>query len=56
LGAEGHRQRKLQVVFEGSVGLTNDERDHGGSISSGGFETLDQLLDLPDLNLQDMSC
>lgn len=30
---------------------TNDEGNHGGSISSGGLEALDQLLDLPDLDL-----
>lgn len=30
---------------------TDNERDHGGTISAGGFETLDQLLDLPDLNV-----
>ena len=31
--------------------LTNDERNHGRSISAGGLEALDQLLDLPDLNV-----
>jgi hypothetical protein len=30
---------------------TNDERNHGGSISSGRFESLDQFLDLPDLDV-----
>lgn len=30
---------------------TDDERNHRGSISSGGLEALDQLLDLPDLDL-----
>ena len=30
---------------------TDNERDHGGTISAGGFKTLDQLLDLPDLNI-----
>lgn len=30
---------------------TDNERDHGGTISTGGFKTLDQLLDLPDLNV-----
>jgi hypothetical protein len=30
---------------------TNNERDHGGTISAGGFKTLDELLDLPDLNV-----
>jgi hypothetical protein len=36
----------------GAMGrLTDDEGNHGGSISSGGFEALDELLDLPDLNL-----
>lgn len=30
---------------------TNDEGDHGGSIASGSLKTLDELLDLPDLNL-----
>jgi hypothetical protein len=30
---------------------TDDERNHGGSISTSGFKTLDQLLDLPDLNV-----
>lgn len=33
-------------------GLTNDEGNHGRAISSGGFEALDQLLDLPDLDLK----
>jgi hypothetical protein len=33
------------------VSRTDNERNHGGSISTGGFETLDQLLDLPDLNV-----
>ena len=32
--------------------LTNDQGNHGRSISSGGFKTLDELLDLPDLNLK----
>jgi hypothetical protein len=31
--------------------LTNDERYHGGSISSCCFEALDQLLHLPDLDV-----
>jgi len=26
---------------------TDDERNHGGSISTSGFKTLDELLDLP---------
>lgn len=30
---------------------TDNERDHGGTISAGGFKTLDQLLDLPNLNV-----
>lgn len=30
---------------------TNDERNHGGSISAGGLESLDELPDLPDLNI-----
>ena len=29
----------------------DDERNHGGSISSGGFKTPDQLLDLPYFNI-----
>jgi len=33
------------------VGLTNDEGDHAGAISAGGFQALYELLDLPDLNL-----
>jgi hypothetical protein len=31
--------------------LTNDKGDHGGSISSGGFQAFDQLLYLPDLDV-----
>lgn len=31
--------------------LTDDERDHGGPISSGSFQALDQLFDLPDLDI-----
>jgi hypothetical protein len=31
--------------------LTDDERDHGGSISSGSFQALDQLLHFPDLDI-----
>ena len=30
---------------------TNNERNHGGAIAAGGFKTLDQLLDLPDLDV-----
>lgn len=30
---------------------TDDERNHGRSISSSGFEALDQLLHLPYLNV-----
>ena len=30
---------------------TNNERNHGSSISTSGFKTLDQLLDLPDLDI-----
>jgi hypothetical protein len=33
------------------LGRTDNERNHGCSISSGGLKTLDELLDLPDLNL-----
>ena len=33
------------------VGRTNDEGNHGSSIATSGFKTLDQLLDLPDLNV-----
>lgn len=36
--------------------LTNNERDHGGSVSAGGFKTLDQLLDLPHLNIRIVLC
>jgi hypothetical protein len=31
--------------------LTDDERDHGCAIAAGSFKTLDQLLDLPDLDV-----
>jgi hypothetical protein len=30
---------------------TDNEGNHGCAISTGGFKTLDQLLDLPDLNV-----
>lgn len=30
---------------------TDDERNHGSSISAGRFKTLDQLLDLPDFDV-----
>lgn len=30
---------------------TDNERNHGGTISAGRFKTLDQLLNLPDLNV-----
>ena len=30
---------------------TDDERNHAGAIPAGGFKTLDQLLDLPHLNV-----
>lgn len=33
------------------VELTDNERNHGRSISPGGLEALYQLLDLPDLDL-----
>ena len=33
------------------VELTDNERNHGRSISPGGLEALNQLLDLPDLDL-----
>ena len=32
-------------------GRTNDERNHGGSISASRFQTLDQLLHLPDFDV-----
>lgn len=35
----------------GTSRRTNDEGNHGGSISAGGFKTLDQLLHLPDLDV-----
>jgi hypothetical protein len=31
--------------------LTNDEGDHGGSISSSSFQALDELFHLPDLDI-----
>lgn len=34
-----------------SKALTNNEGNHGRSISAGGFQALDQLLHLPDLNV-----
>jgi hypothetical protein len=30
---------------------TDNERDHAGAVTAGGFEALDQLLDLPYLNV-----
>ncbi len=30
---------------------TNNEGNHGSAIASGSLEALDELLDLPDLNL-----
>lgn len=30
---------------------TDNERNHGGSISAGGFQALDQFLHLPDLDV-----
>ena len=30
---------------------TDDERDHGGTVATGGLKTLDELLDLPYLDL-----
>lgn len=30
---------------------TNDQRNHGGSVSSGGFEPLNELLNLPYFNI-----
>ncbi len=32
-------------------GRTNDEGNHACAIATGGLEALDQLLDLPDLNV-----
>jgi hypothetical protein len=33
------------------VARTDDEGNHGCAIATGGFEALDELLDLPDLNV-----
>lgn len=33
--------------------LTDNQRNHGGSISPGGLKALDELLDLPYLDLHD---
>lgn len=33
-------------------GRTDNEGNHGGAVSSGGLETLDELLDLPYLDLR----
>jgi hypothetical protein len=33
------------------VVLTDDERNHGGSIASCGLQALDQFLDLPDFDV-----
>jgi len=32
--------------------LTNNERDHAGTVASSGFKPLDQLLHLPYLDLE----
>ena len=34
-----------------AMGLTNDQRNHGGSISSSRFQAFDQFLHLPDLDI-----
>lgn len=36
--------------------LTNNEGNHGCSISAGGFKTLNKLLDLPHLNVRIVLC
>ena len=36
---------------EGSAARTDDEGNHAGAISAGGLETLDELLDFPNLNV-----
>lgn len=36
--------------------LTDNEGNHGGSVSAGGFKTLDQLLDLPHLDVRIVLC
>ena len=36
---------------EGREKRTDNEGNHGSAIASGGLEALDELLDLPDLNL-----
>lgn len=39
------------ATLEGYEKHTDNQRNHRGSISSGGFKTLDELLDLPDFNI-----
>ncbi len=41
----------VKAQSHGDSILTNDEGNHGGSISSGGFQAFDQLLHLPDFNV-----
>jgi hypothetical protein len=37
--------------FGARQALTDNERNHGGSISPGSLKTFDQLLHLPDLDV-----
>lgn len=41
----------LSLVLRWTVVHTNNEGNHRSSIATGGFKTLDQLLDLPNLNV-----
>ena len=51
LGAITKSLATRHATLEGYGKHTDNQRNHRGSISSGGFKTLDELLDLPDFNI-----
>lgn len=50
LGATRSVRPQLHIQVRAAL-RTNDERNHGRSIAPGGFQSLDELLDLPDFDV-----
>jgi hypothetical protein len=41
----------IYAMHDAATVLTNDQRNHGGSIASSRFQAFDQFLHLPDLDI-----
>jgi hypothetical protein len=55
VGSASHMWSRTLDVARWQFRRTDDERDHAGAVAASGLKTLDELLDLPYLNLQRVS-